>query len=153
MHHHSSEPIGGTHASAGQDAVLLAARVLLGAIFLMSGFGKLAHLGGFIDNMGDSGVPLAAVTAPLGACVEFFGGLALVLGAWTSLAAVAVAAFTLAATLVAHRFWQAAADQQMMQQINFMKNLAIIGGMLALAAIGGGRFGVDGWRRRGVSAK
>ena len=93
-------------------------------------------------------VPMVTIVAPIGALVEAFGGLAIVLGAWTRLAALAVAVFTVAATLIAHRYWEAAPDAMKMQQIQFMKNLAIIGGFLSLVASGGGRFSVDGWRAR-----
>ncbi len=135
-------------ATAGQDALLLAARVLLGAIFVQSGFGKLMALGGFIAGLESQGVPMAAVMGTIGALVEAFGGLAVVLGAWTRLAALLVAAFTVAATLIAHRYWDAAPEAMKMQQIQFMKNVAIIGGFLALVAAGGGRFSIDGWRSR-----
>lgn len=134
--------------TAGQDALLLAARVLLGAIFVQSGFGKLMALGGFIAGLESQGVPMAAVLGTVGALVEAFGGLAVVLGAWTRLAALLVAAFTVAATLIAHRYWDAAPEAMKMQQTQFMKNLAIIGGFLALAAAGAGRFSIDGWRDR-----
>ena len=64
---------------------------------------------------GGQGAPLAAVLGPLGAAVEFFGGLALALGAWTRLAAILVAGSTVTATLIAHRFWDVPAEQQAMQ--------------------------------------
>lgn len=135
-------------AGAGwQDTVLLLARVMLGAIFVQSGFGKLTGLAGFTASMEGMGVPMASVAAPIGACVEFFGGLAIVLGAWTALAAILVAGFTVAASLIAHRFWDAPADQRMMQTIQFMKNVAIVGGLLTLVAAGPGRFSLDGLLR------
>ncbi len=109
-------------AVEGQDTLLLLARLALAAIFVQSGFGKLSDLGGFTAGLQGMGVPLAAVLAPLGAVVEFFGGLALALGAWTRLAAILVAGFTVAATLIAHRFWAVPAEQQAMQMIQFMKN-------------------------------
>ena len=131
-----------------QDAVLLAARVLLGAIFVQSGFGKLTDIAGFAAGLEKMGVPMPYVAGLAGAVVEFFGGLAIVLGAWTGLAAILVAGFTVAATLIAHRFWEFPPEQQRMQNIQFMKNLAIIGGLLALMAAGAGRYSVDGFRRR-----
>ncbi|HYD63961.1 DoxX family protein [Azospirillum sp.] len=131
-----------------QDLLLLLARVLLGAIFVESGFGKLTNLAGFAAGLEGMGVPMPMVAGAVGAAVEFFGGLAIVLGAWTALAAILVAGFTVAATLLAHRFWDVPAEQQRMQHIQFMKNLAIIGGLLALVAAGAGRWSVDGVRRR-----
>lgn len=131
-----------------RDGTLLAARLLLGAIFVQSGFGKLTNLPGFIATIDKMGAPLPQVLGPLGACVEFFGGLALVLGAWTWVAALLVALFTLSATWLAHRFWTYPPEQQTLQHIQFMKNLAIIGGLLALATAGAGRISVDGARMR-----
>ncbi|WP_431855131.1 DoxX family protein [Azospirillum sp.] len=136
-------------AGAGwQDAALLVARVMLGAIFVQSGFGKLTNLAGFTEGLAKMGVPVPSVAGLVGACVEFFGGLAIVLGAWTWLAAILVAGFTVVATFLAHRFWDAPPEQRMMQNIQFMKNVAIVGGLLALLAAGAGRYSVDGLRRR-----
>ncbi|HYD29623.1 MAG TPA: DoxX family protein [Azospirillaceae bacterium] len=134
--------------SGTQNLLLLLARILLGAIFVQSGFGKLTNLAGFTAGLEGMGVPAATVMAAIGAAVEFFGGLAVVLGAWTRLAAVAVAVFTIAATLIAHRFWDVPEAERTMQSIQFMKNAAITGGFLALVAAGGGCFSVDGLLKR-----
>ena len=77
-------------AVSEQDVLLLLARLTLGAIFVQSGFGTLTNLAGFTTGLKGRGVPLAAVLAVIGAGVEFFGGLALVLGAWRRLAAMIV---------------------------------------------------------------
>ena len=135
-------------APAGHDTILLVARVLLGLIFVISGFGKVTNLGGFTAGMAGQGVPLAAIAAPLGAIVEFVGGLALLAGAWTRWSALALALFTVVATLIAHRFWAVPVEEQAMQTTQFLKNLSMIGGLLALHVAGGGRFGVDGMRAR-----
>ena len=135
-------------ALGSQDLLLLVARILIGAIFVQSGFGKLMNLGGFAGNLGSQGLPAPMLLATLGACVEFFGGLAVVLGAWTRLAAAAVIVFTVMATLIAHRYWAVPPEAAGMQRIQFMKNVAIIGGYFGLIASGAGRFSVDGWRLR-----
>jgi putative oxidoreductase len=134
----------------GQDGLLLLARFALAPIFVQSGYGKLVDLAGFTAGLASLGVPLPGLLGPSGGAVEFLGGLALVLGAWTRIAALLVAAFTIVATVVAHRFWDAPAEEQTLQTVMFMKNLAINGGLLALVAAGGGRFGLDGWRRGGT---
>ena len=131
-----------------QDSVLLLARVLIGAIFVESGFGKLTGLAGFTSALEGMGVPMAPVAAIVGACVEFFGGLAIVLGAWTWLAAILVAGFTMVASFIAHRFWDVPPEQRTMQSIQFMKNVAITGGLLALVVAGPGRFSIDGFLHR-----
>jgi putative oxidoreductase len=133
-------------ATDAQDPLLLIARMLLGAIFIWSGFGKLMNLDGFITSLANQGVPMAPVLGIVGPCVEFFGGLAIVLGAWTRPAAILMVVFTACATLIAHRYWEAPEAQRVAQQIQFMKNVAIIGGFVALIAAGPGRFSVDGFR-------
>jgi putative oxidoreductase len=133
-------------AAGAQDVLLLLARVALGALFVLSGLGKLADLAGFAAGLQRIGVPFAAVLAPVGAGVELLSGLFLALGAWARPAALLVAGFTVVATLLAHRFWAAPAGQQAAQTIQFLKNLAIVGGLLAVAAAGAGRFGMDGLR-------
>ena len=129
-----------THESIG----LLIARIAIGAIFLWSGFGKLGSLTEFTAGMVERGVPSAQILAPLGAAVEFAAALALILGVRTRFAAAALAVFTVVATLIAHRFWDfPSAPDQRLQTIQFMKNLAIFGGLAALVAAGSGRFGID----------
>jgi putative oxidoreductase len=127
-----------------EDALLLLARLALAALFVLSGLGKLADLAGFAAGLERLGVPAAALLARANAGVELLGGLALALGAWTRGAALLLAGSTVAATLLAHGFWAAPAGQQAAQTIHFVKNLAIVGGLLAVAAAGGGRFSVDG---------
>jgi putative oxidoreductase len=128
---------------------LLVGRVAFAALFLPSGLSKLMNLQAFMFNIDGRGVPFAPVMAPLGAGLEFLGGLALLLGVEVRIASVLLLAFTAAATLIAHRFWEyppGAAHQ--MQQINFFKNVAIVGGFVFLAAHGGGRYCLEQlWRR------
>lgn len=130
------------------DLVLLLARILLGVIFLLSGYGKLTHLDGFAASLASRGVPATSVLGPLGACVEFFGGLAIIVGAEVGWASVLMILFVIVATLISHRFWELQGAARQAQQGQFMKNLAIIGGFLALMAEGGGRLALERlWRR------
>jgi len=89
---------------------------------------------------------LPQLVAALTIVVELGGGLALMAGLYTRQAVVALAAFSLLTAVVFHNFWAAPQGEQMMQQINFMKNLAIAGGMLVVAAFGPGRLSVDARR-------
>jgi putative oxidoreductase len=138
------DPSARVAAGGPEDALLLLARVALAALFVLSGLGKLADLAGFAAGLERLGVPSAAALAPASAGVELLGGLALALGAWTRPAALLVAGSTVAATLLVHDFWAAPAGQRAAQTVHFVKNLAIVGGLLAVAAAGAGRFGVDG---------
>jgi len=130
------------------DLVLLLARILLGVIFLLSGYGKLTHLEGFAASLASRGVPMTGVLAPLGAVVEFFGGLAVILGVEVRWASALMILFVIVATLISHRFWEFQGAPRQAQNTQFMKNLAIIGGFLALMAAGGGRIALERiWRR------
>jgi len=136
--------------STWQSFLLLVGRVMLGWIFFESGFRKLSAMQPFIASLERRSVPLPTLLGWIGAPLEFFGGAALLLGAWTHWGAVGLIIFTIAATLIGHRYWEITdAAARRMQQSHFMKNLTIIGGMLVLFVAGAGRFSVDGWRRRG----
>jgi len=85
----------------------------------------------------------------LGAAVEFISGVAIVLGFATRYAAVLMTAFVIVATLIAHRYWEHAdAAMRRANDINFFKNVAIIGGAFYLFVTGGGRYALDALLRR-----
>lgn len=135
--------------SPWQSFLLLFGRVLVGWLYVESGFGKLIGMNAFIASLVNRHVPSAPVLGWLGALVEFLGGLALMTGAWTRCAALALIIFTIVATLISHRYWEIAdAAARRAQHANFSKNLAIIGGLMLLVVTGGGRFSLDAWRRR-----
>ena len=136
-------------AATVNDLALLIGRVAFAALFLPSGFSKLLNLQAFLYNIDGRGVPFAPVLAPIAAAVEFLGGVALLLGVQVRFASVVLLLFTVVATLIAHRFWEyAPGAARQMQQINFFKNVAIVGGFVFLAAHGGGRYCLERlWRR------
>jgi len=129
--------------ATANDLALLIGRVAIAALYLPSGLSKLMDLPGFIDQVDGRGVPLAPLFAPLGAAIEFLGGLALLVGVQVRVASVLLIVFTVLATLIAHRFWEYQGAARRMQEINFFKNVAIIGGFVFLAAHGGGRWCVE----------
>jgi putative oxidoreductase len=131
------------------DGLLLFGRVLMALIFVQSGFGKLLDIDGFTASLAGKGVPLAGIFGVIGPGVEFFGGLAVLLGLQTRYAAVLIAVFTIVATAISHRYWEFSDAARRVQEANFMKNVCIIGGFLLLAAVGGGRFSIDTlWRQK-----
>jgi putative oxidoreductase len=130
------------------DAMMLLGRILLGGIFVVSGYGKLIGLAAFAASLEKNGVPYASMLAPVGAGVEFFGGLAIVLGIEVRHVALLMVAFVIAATLISHRFWELQNAARQAQAIQFSKNVAIAGGFVLLYAAGGGRLAVERlWRR------
>ena len=116
----------------------VAGRLLLAAIFLISGAGKLAAPAMTIGYIGSMGLPFPTLGYAIALLVELGGGLLLVLGFQTRLVALALAAFAIVTGLVFHH---AIADQN--QLIHLLKNFAIAGGLLQVAAFGAGAFSLD----------
>jgi|TARA_B110000503_G_scaffold98603_1_gene147736 putative oxidoreductase len=116
----------------------LTGRILLAALFIPAGISKIVGFEGTVGYIASVGLPLATLAAIIAVVVELFAGLALLVGYRIKLAAVVLAVFTLVATVLFHNFWAMPADQAYMQQLMFMKNIAIVGGLLLVAALGGG---------------
>jgi putative oxidoreductase len=126
--------------------VLLIARLLLALMFILAGFSKFAGLEGTAGYIASKGLPMPGVLAFLTAALEVVAGLAIVVGFQARLAALALALFTLLATFIFHNFWAMPAEQQMVQQLMFMKNLSVVGGLLLLFVYGAGSASVDSMR-------
>jgi putative oxidoreductase len=129
-----------------QNALNLAARLLFVVMFLPSGIGKLTGFTGTVGYVASVGLPLPAVGAVLALVVEIVGSLALLIGFSTRVAALILAAFSLAASFFFHAFWAVPADQAFVTQLLFFKNIAIVGGLLAIAANGAGGWSLDARR-------
>ena len=115
-----------------------AGRLLMAAIFILSGLGKIAAPAATIGYIGSAGLPLPSVGYALAILVEVGGGLALLLGFRARAAALVLAGFALVTALAFHH---ALSDQN--QFIHFVKNLAIAGGLLQVAAFGPGAVSID----------
>ena len=121
----------------------LVGRVLLGVLFLPAGLMKLMGFAGTAGYIASAGLPLPEVGAAIAIVVEIGGGAALLAGFHARLAAQVLAVFTLVATVCFHNFWAVPAEQAFVQQLMFFKNIAVIGGLLMLAAHGAGAWSLD----------
>ncbi|GLU28371.1 MULTISPECIES: DoxX family protein [Brucella/Ochrobactrum group] len=119
----------------------LVARVFLSILFILAGFSKLTAISGTAGYFAGLGLPVPTVTAVLVGLVEFVGGLAILVGFQTRIAAAIVALFTIGATLVAHMNFAEGMNAMMAQ-----KNLAIAGGLILLALQGAGSISIDAKR-------
>ena len=129
-----------------QNPLALVGRILIALLFIPAGFGKISGFAGTVGYATSVGMPMPTVAVAVGLLIELLGGLALLFGLGTRIAALALAVFTLAASFFFHAYWALPADQQMMQQLLFFKNVAVTGGLLAFAAFGAGAWSVDGAR-------
>ncbi|MFZ2540671.1 MAG: DoxX family protein [Gallionella sp.] len=121
----------------------LAGRILLALIFIFAGFGKITGFDGTVGYIANKGLPLPQLGAIGTIIVELGGGIMLVLGWKTRLAAAAILIFTTVAALIFHDFWAAPPDQAQNQMIHFMKNMAIVGGLLFVVIHGAGALSMD----------
>ena len=116
--------------------VIVSARILIAVLFLINGFGIIDQ--SFpVHEMIARGVPanLAPALNMIGRIVEIFAGVGLVFGLYTELCALALIAFMIPATLIAHSFWLESGNLFQLQLVNFLKNVAIMGGLLLVASV------------------
>lgn len=130
------------NANVSNTAVLVG-RILLAALFIISGFGKIAGYDGTAGYMASKGMPFVNVLLPAAIAIELGGGLLLAIGYKARWAALAIALFLVPTTLIFHAFWGIDPKEAAMQQINFLKNVSILGGMLMVFAHGPGAYSVD----------
>ncbi len=131
-----------------QNPLTLVGRLLLALLFLPAGISKIGGFAGTAGYIASKGLPLPELGAVIAIVVEIVGALALIAGFGTRLAALVLAVFTLVATFIFHNYWGVPADQAFVQQLMFYKNIAVVGGLLVLAAHGAGAWSVDAKRQR-----
>ncbi|MDA1108097.1 MAG: DoxX family protein [Proteobacteria bacterium] len=116
----------------------LVGRILLALVFILAGFGKLTGWDGALGYMASKGIPMTEVILALTILIELGGGLMLALGFQARWAALAIFLFLIPVTLIFHPFW---ADPEQMN--SFMKNIAIMGGMLYIMTHGSGPYSLQ----------
>jgi putative oxidoreductase len=130
--------------TAMQRYLPLAGRLLLALLFLLSGFEKITGFTGTAGYIAAKGLPLPQLAAAGAIVFELAGSVMLVLGWKARWGALLLFIFTAIATVFFHNFWAVPAEQSTNQMIHFMKNLAIMGGLLYVMAYGSGGMSVDG---------
>ncbi len=121
----------------------LAGRVLLAAIFVQSGYGKIGGFEATAKSMASKGLPAPEALLPVAIAIELVGGLLLAIGWKARWAAAAIFLFLIPTTLIFHDFLGLEGAEARQQMIHFMKNLAIMGGMLLVVAHGPGGWSLD----------
>ncbi len=121
----------------------LVGRILLSLIFLISGFGKIGGFAGTAGYMASKGLPMAEVLLAITIVIEIGASLMIITGFKARLGATALFLWMIPVTFIFHNFWAVPAAEQQIQQIMFMKNLGLMGGMLYIMAFGSGPMSVD----------
>ncbi len=129
-----------------KNPLSLIGRLLMAMLFLPAGWGKLTGFAGSVGYTASAGIPMPEIATALALVIEIGGALALIFGFATRWAALALAFFTLVASFFFHKYWGVPAEQVMIQQLMFFKNMAIVGGLLTLAAWGAGAWSLDAKR-------
>jgi putative oxidoreductase len=121
----------------------LVGRVLLVLMFIIAGYGKITGFEGTIGYMQAHNMPMTQVLAVIAIIIELGGGIMIAVGWKARWAAAALFIFVLVASYVFHAFWAVPADQAQLQNVLFMKNLAVMGGMLYIIVYGSGPLSLD----------
>jgi putative oxidoreductase len=116
--------------------VLLIGRILYGGFFLISGINHFTKMSSYKPYVASKGVPAPALAVVVSGLLLFLGGLSVLVGFWPYIGLLLIVVFLLGATPAMHNFWKATDPMaRMNDQINFMKNVALLGAALAMAAI------------------
>ena len=126
------------------DITTLAGRILISVMFLISGFFKVGGYAQIVGYATALHLPAPGVAIALAAAVELACGLAILAGFKTRFAAWLLFLYLIPVTYFFHNFWAVQGMEQQTQMINFLKNAAIMGGLLVLAVNGAGAYSVDG---------
>jgi putative oxidoreductase len=125
------------------DAVILAARLFLAALFLIFGWRKLRDYSGTVRQMVKDRLPMPTLTAAAATFMEVPVAAAVAIGAFTRPSALLLAFYTLGTSFVEHRYWSMKGADWLASMESFYKNLAIAGGFLLLFVTGAGRYSID----------
>lgn len=126
-----------------RSGTALVGRILMAAIFIVSGFAKLTDPASAVSYMSSVGVPNADTLVYVAGLAELAGGLALAFGFLTRIAAIGLVVLLAIISFYFHNFWALAEAEAKMQMAQFTKNMAIMGGLLMVVAMGPGRFSID----------
>jgi putative oxidoreductase len=126
-----------------RDPIILFSRILLALLFIIFGWPKLIGFGGTESYFAGLGLPFPFVATAIAVIMELVVGIAIAVGLFTRALAVLLALYTLATAIVGHAFWNMTGHAAVEAEINFFKNVGIMGGLFLLFVTGPGRFSLD----------
>jgi len=130
-------------ANSSNSIVTLIGRILMAMVFVIPGLLKISGYSMTVAYASSKGLPVTNVAIVCAIVVEILGGIAVLIGYQTRIAAWVLFLYLIPTTLIFHNFWAATGMQQQDSLIHFLKNLAIMGGLLILAANGAGAYSLD----------
>ena len=126
------------------DFFYLLARVALPVVFIIDGIGIFMNATGIAKTLAAKGFPQPAAFGYAVAALEVVGGVLIVVGFKARWAAIALLLFTAGTIVLAHNFWDMEGVARAANQTQAFKNLSIMAGLLLIAAMGAGRYSIDG---------
>ena len=126
------------------DFFQLLARIALPILFIISGVGGFMNVTGIANMLAAKGFPQPTMCGYGVAAVEVFGGILIIIGFKARWAAIALLLFTAGTIVLAHNFWDMEGVARAAHQTQALKNLSIMAGLLLIAAVGAGRYSIDG---------
>lgn len=127
------------------NSAILVARILLIWLFVMFGWSKLTGFSGTAAYMSHVGAPFPLLAAIIAVIMEFFAGIAILLGLFTRPLALLLFVYTFGTALIGHHYWTMTGAERYGNEINFYKNISIMGGFLLLYVTGAGQVSIDAW--------
>ena len=125
------------------DGLVLAARILLAALFLIFGWRKLTDYSGTVTRMMQDGAPIPVLATFVAIFMELPVAFAVAIGVFTRTSAVLLALYTLGSALIAHRYCTMTSVNKVETMESFYKNLSIMGGFILLYITGAGQYSID----------
>ena len=123
---------------------ILAARLLLAALFLIFGWRKLTDYSGTVSRMVQDGAPIPVLATFVAIFMELPVAFAVAVGVFTRPSAVLLVLYTLGTALIAHRYWTMTSGANKIDSMeSFYKNLSIVGGFLLIYITGAGKYSID----------
>lgn len=129
-------------------AVAFLGRLLITYIFATSGLAKILDWSGNVSYMSTRHLPMIPVLLAIALVIEVVGSICLVAGLYARIAAFTMFLYLTAVTVLFHNYWASSGMLAGSQETHFRKNLAIMGGLLMIAAQGAGKWSLDFARRK-----
>jgi putative oxidoreductase len=132
--------------SSMSDAIILAARLLLAALFLIFGWRKLRDYSGTVSQLVELRAPMPVLAAAVAIFMELPVAFAVAVGAFARASALLLALYTLGTAFIGHRYWNKTGSDKIESMDGFYKDLSILGGCLLLYITGAGKYSIDALR-------